>query len=151
MTNKALKYFFNILKVRDYSEFQLRQKAVQKEYLATEIDEAINYLKTKNYLNDLRLAENFIHNQKGKKGKNWIVQKLAQKGVSKEILNNLSDLLLDLNSFDNSYLQKKLESKYKIKFTDWQNIDYKIKQKIMAFLYRQGFSDINKIIQNWQE
>lgn len=149
MTNKCLKYFLNLLKVRDYSEKILVEKALSKNYSPEEIQESINYLLEKNFLNDLRLAENLVQKYKNQKGLNWIKQKLVQKGISKE---NIEFALKNLKQADlkpSNDLKKKIENKYKLNFSDWQNVDQNTRLKVNRFLQSRGYLNSFEIINNW--
>ena len=149
MTNKCLKYFLNLLKVRDYSEKILVEKALSKNYSPEEIQESINYLLEKNFLNDLRLAENLVQKYKNQKGLNWIKQKLVQKGISKE---NIEFVLKNLKQADlkpSNDLKKKIENKYKLNFSDWQNVDQNTRLKVNRFLQSRGYLNSFEIINNW--
>lgn len=149
MTNKCLKYFLNLLKVRDYSEKILVEKALSKNYSPEEIQESINYLLEKNFLNDLRLAENLVQKYKNQKGLNWIKQKLVQKGISKE---NIEFALKNLKQADlkpSNDLKKKIENKYKLSFSDWQNVDQNTRLKVNRFLQSRGYLNSFEIINNW--
>jgi SOS response regulatory protein OraA/RecX len=147
--NKALKYFLNLLKARDYSVKSLIEKGKKKEYEELEIQQAIDFLLKNNFLNDLRLAKNIIQKYKDEKGFNWIKQKLFLKGISKaDIQQALSEF--EIQEFQPSLkLKQRLENKYKIDFRNWSEIEQKTKQKVILFLQSRGYLNALEIIQNW--
>ena len=58
--NPVLKYFLNLLKIRDYSKKALVEKAKNRDYLDDQIQESLDYLLEKGFLDDYRLAKNLI-------------------------------------------------------------------------------------------
>ena len=84
MSSLALSYVVNLLARREYSEFELRNKMQEKAFTEDEIDETIAHCQKKNWQNDKRFTENYLHarSQRGY-GANRIKQELRQlKGVS---------------------------------------------------------------------
>ena len=79
MPSLALSYVVNLLARREYSEFELRNKMQEKAFTEDEIDETIAHCQKKNWQNDKRFAENYLHarSQRGY-GANRIKQELRQ-------------------------------------------------------------------------
>ena len=128
--NPVLKYFLNLLKIRDYSKKALVEKAKNRDYLDDQIQESLDYLLEKGFLDDYRLAKNLIEKYKDIKGPFWIKQKLNLKGIEKETIEKIwQESHLDLIK-PSQKLKEKIENKYKIKFTDWQFLESKTKNKI---------------------
>ena len=91
MSSLALSYVVNLLARREYSEFELRNKMQEKAFTEDEIDETIAYCQRKNWQNDKRFAENYLHarSQRGY-GANRIKQELRQlKGLSSDVINEV--------------------------------------------------------------
>ena len=91
MSSLALSYVVNLLARREYSEFELRNKMQEKAFTEDEIDETIAYCQKKNWQNDKRFAENYLHarSQRGY-GANRIKQELRQlKGVPSDVINEV--------------------------------------------------------------
>lgn len=128
--------------ITNYSktEKQLRDKLKQsKKYTDEVIEETIKFLKKHNFINDTDYTKRYIELHKNQYSKNVIKQKLYQKGIDKKIIEEVfSD---DEIGFDDENLIKKLLLKkcpdYYEKMDD---MDMKEKQKILAYLYRKGFS-----------
>ncbi|VEH68612.1 regulatory protein RecX [Rodentibacter pneumotropicus] len=88
MSSIALSYVINLLARREYSEFELRNKMQEKAFSEPEIDEVITHCQQKNWQNDKRFAENYLHyrSQRGY-GENRIRQELKHlKGVPSAII-----------------------------------------------------------------
>ena len=73
----------NLLKSRDYTEYQLRMKLRQGVYPEDIIDAAVAYVASYGYVNDFRFAQTYIEYAGKTKSKRQIENCLAGKGVSK--------------------------------------------------------------------
>ncbi len=128
----------NLLQKRDYTEYKLREKLKEGQYSEEVIDEAVEYLKSYKYLDDERYADDYIRYHLKDKSKARLKQDLMQKGISADIVDRvLSAAYEDENEDPEIQLCAKLLKK---KHYDSENMSYEEKQKIMAFLYRKGFS-----------
>ncbi len=82
--NAALKY----LSYRDRSTAEVRNKLREKNFEASEVDSAIDYLVRAGYLNDDRFADSLVNSRI--RNKSWgparISAELFSKGVSKETI-----------------------------------------------------------------
>jgi len=143
MNLELKQYFLSILVKKDFSESELLQKALKKGYTNIAINEIIESLKEQNFVNDQRLAENIVSYYGGKKGKLWLSQKMQQRGLQKDLIKEV----LDVEETVDPQLKDKLAQKFRV--TDWSTLDFSIKQKILAFLYRQGFTKAQDILKEW--
>jgi len=143
---KTLSYFLNVLEKKDYSVKELRLKGQKREYETAEIEETLKLLQSQNLVNDTRLTEFLIEKYTKTRGFYWIQQKLKQRYLPKELIEKHL-LEQNLEEIDLSFLKSKLERKYKI--TDWQNLDIKVKNKVLGYLSRNGFSKIYDILNDW--
>lgn len=134
----------NLLKARTYTEEELRRKLKLGFYSERHIEEALDYVKSYGYVNDLAYAMDFIRYRAESLSKKQIQNKLLQKGVQKEIVENAllecekEGTMIEEMKQISAYLEKKQYSP--------ETCDYKEKQKLIAALYRRGFS-INSINQ----
>lgn len=144
-SDKLKSYFLNILSKKDYSQRELIDKALQKGYEQTEIDNEIEFLRLNNYIDDYRMAENIIFYYQKNKGKNWLKQKMKHRKICDDAI---SKALEDYQDNPTDELKKQVENKYKI--SDWNEIDFKTKGKIANFLGYRGFSNPFEIISEWQ-
>jgi SOS response regulatory protein OraA/RecX len=81
-----------ILNVAQNTEKQLRTKLIRKGYAAAHIDEAINYFKSKNYVNDGEFIERAAQRLADKKlyGKKRVELELYKMGFPRELIASLS-------------------------------------------------------------
>ncbi len=131
---KAKDTAFKYLGYKARTKYEVQQKLIEKEFPTEIIDRTINLLEQYGYIDDANYSKKFISekiNYRGY-GKHRIKYELKQKRVDEEII----DALL-IDTYDDE-LEKaiKLASK-KIKN---KNIDYKEKQKVIAYLQRRGYS-----------
>lgn len=108
---------------RDYLYKKIYDKKLNKNY----INEIINRLQSKNYLDDLKFAEWYVENRFVKKGisKKRLSMELKKKGISNEIAEKV------LEARDDEEEIKKIIAKKRDKYTD---------EKLIQYLCRQGFS-----------
>ena len=79
MSSVALAYVVNLLSRREYSEYELRCKMQEKAFDEETINAVIAHCQQKNWQNDKRFAENYLHfrSQRGY-GINRIKQELEE-------------------------------------------------------------------------
>ncbi len=136
---KALKYALNILNRKDYTVFEMVNKLTAKGFNKDIIDNAIAYLKSNNFLNDERYAENFIYFKlKNGYGRKRIEYDLSKKGIEKNIIEQYTN-----NIDETHYARLIFETKIK-----QLKKDKNVKAKMYNFLARRGFDYdiINRII-----
>ncbi|MFA5157661.1 MAG: regulatory protein RecX [Patescibacteria group bacterium] len=85
---KPLEYAFYLLELRDRSIGEMEEKLRRKEFSDEEISNILEFLISKEFLNDQRFAENFVRFKKSVKpvGRYYLQQKLMAKKISKEII-----------------------------------------------------------------
>ena len=127
----------NLLKSRDYTEYQLRMKLKQGLYPEDIIDEAISYIKSYGYVDDLRYAKSYIHYAGNTKSVRKIETDLKGKGISKEIIDKAYQECTEL---DGAVDEEDIIEQYLIKkHYDRENATIEERKKIIGFLYRKGF------------
>jgi len=137
----ALKYISRYPK----TEKELRIKLQQKWYNSDEIRYTMDYLKSKNFVDDSLFAESYVRSELVNKWKPVIIirNKLYQKWVDKSLINEI------INEYEEDILVgifqkiKKEIDNYKKKGVDW----FDIIQKLMRKWYR--LDDIKEVIKNW--
>jgi regulatory protein len=89
MEKSPLQYALNLLKLRDRTVGEIRDKMKQKGFEQAEIEVTINFLTEKGFLDDERFVTNFIRNKQqfGSAGKYKIKFKLEQLKVNRELIN----------------------------------------------------------------
>lgn len=134
--NKVINSALGYLSYRQQSEKELTQKLKSKGYCESDIDLALEYCKSKNYINDKEFAISFIRDKTNlnKYGTTRIRYELLKKGVHRSIIDEVLDL-----DFDQEYgmalqLGIKRLANYK---PDDKNGKYR---KLSAYLQRKGYS-----------
>ena len=128
----------NLLKSREYTEAQLRIKLEQGLYPGKVINEALKYVASFHYIDDLRYAVSYITYHEESKGRRRIEQDLQRKGISREVMERAWQSWEENGGQkdDLQIIQKLLEKKH----FDPETADYKEQQRIAAYLMRKGFT-----------
>ena len=128
---------YRLLKIRNRSQQEIRDKLTQKDFPKEIVEETISYLESIDLIDDNLFAKGFIRSRLNKPfGKRRIVLELKQKGVAPDIIENEFLLIADeINETDAAItLAKKRATKY-------SGIDkIKKQQRLFAYLIRRGFS-----------
>lgn len=128
----------NLLKSRDYTEHQLRTKLAQGLYPDEIIDEAIAYMASFGYIDDIRYAKSYIGCSQSAKSRKQIEMALFLKGISKEtVASAYAQCAEEEQITDEEEVIKKLLAK---KHYNSQSATYEESRKMIGFLYRKGFS-----------
>ena len=127
----------NLLKSKDYTEKQLRDKLRDGFYPQEVIEEAVAYVKSYHYIDDARFAESYITYYSESRSRRRIEQDLGQKGIAKEVIELAYSEAAEKEKLPDE--TKLIEEQLRKKHFDKENATYEEKQKITAFLYRKGF------------
>ena len=76
----------NLLQSKDYTRKQLEDKLAQGEYPQECIEEAIAYVESYGYLDDLRYAKDYIEYHISSRSRNRIEQDLLRKGIDRTLI-----------------------------------------------------------------
>ena len=129
---RARKKALDILSRADCSESDLKRKLFLKDYPSNVVDDAINYVKKFNYINDERYAENYLNYRGKSKSSRQLKIALKSKGIDSSIIESLmNDERSDEEALYN-LLRKKIKNP--------EEMDDEKIRKIYAYLYRRGFS-----------
>ena len=128
----------NLLKSRDYTVWQMKNRLKRDGYPDEIIEEGIQYAGSFGYLDDFRYASDYILANEDLKGRGWIAQSLLQKGISRETLERawLEWEKRGGQQDEREMIAKLLEKKH----YHPETADLKEKQRMYAFLLRRGFS-----------
>ncbi len=141
----------NLLKSRDYSEYQLVTKLRQGLYPEEIIDAAVAYVVSYGYVDDVRYAQSYIQYASQSKSRRQIENDLMRKGISKENMEQAYAQCLEEDSLaaEEELIHNLLEKKH----FDRQNATYEERRKMVGFLYRRGFEpdQIYKVIGQFEE
>lgn len=124
------KYMLWLLSRRDYSEAELREKLLSKEFTEDEVAEAVALAQKHGFQSDARYAETKTRATAGRQGNYRVKRNLLDKGISEEIADAQMETLApeEERAIDTArrFVGKPL--------------DDKLKQKAYRFLASRGFS-----------
>ena len=88
MNHSSLQYALNLLKLRDRTVGEIKDKMKQKGFENSDIIKAVEFLKDKDFINDERFVINYIRSKQsfGSAGKYKIKFKLEQLKVDRELI-----------------------------------------------------------------
>ncbi len=139
LRSEALHRCGDLLGRKDYSRAGLESKLEADGYPEMIRQQVLTELTDAHYLDDRRLAENYIRGHLRDKSKARIRQDLQQKGISQTEVEEAFAAIsgeTDMESQELSQIRRLLEKKH----YDPARATWEEKQKVMAFLYRRGFS-----------
>ncbi|MDE7183441.1 MAG: recombination regulator RecX [Lachnospiraceae bacterium] len=127
----------NLLKSRDYTEYQLRMKLRQGVYPEEIIEAAVAYVSSYGYVNDFRYAQTYIEYAGKSKSRRQIENCLAGKGVSRDTIEQAYEQCSEEDSITTE--EELIYRLFEKKHFDRANATYEECQKMIGFLYRKGF------------
>lgn len=127
----------NLLQSRDYTRKQMEDKLKQGEYSQECIDEAIAYVESCGYIDDLRYARDFIEYHINKKSRTRIETDLARKGIKSDVARQAFGELneLGVEQDEGAMIDDLLRKKHYCPDTATKQEQ----QRMYGFLYRRGF------------
>jgi regulatory protein len=131
---KAYSYLVKILSSRDFSEYKLRKKLQERNYPASEIDEAINEIKARNFLREDSYIEARI---KAFMNKGYSPSYIEQK-LSEEHLKVTQDLIHSIFVEYNLTPEMQIQRLASKKMKNCENIAYEEQNKILRYLLSKG-------------
>ncbi len=131
----------NLLQKRAYTTRELEDKLIMGGYPGQIVREAIEYVASFHYVDDDSYACDYITCSREKKSKRRIFQELAAKGIPADMAEQAWEQTVgeDTDLLEREQILHLLQKK---KFSA-EEATPKDKQKMMAFLYRKGFSAEN--------
>lgn len=134
LPKRAKKYLLHLLTKMDRTSYELKTKLNKGFYPEEVIDQAIAYVASYGYVDDVDYAKRYLHTYEGRLSIRQIKWKLAAKGISKEILDGLDEQRT--NEDESELLQKYIDKKCKGQTT----LSEKEMKKIADYLFRKGFA-----------
>lgn len=137
LSRRAKKRAMNLLESRDYTSGQLREKLRQGDYPDACIDEAIAYVESYGYVDDLRYAKDYITYHLEDKSRTRMEQDLMRKGIARDTISAAFDDLEQTGARQDemAMILRLLEKKkYDVRTATVQD-----RQRMYGFLYRKGF------------
>lgn len=132
----------NLLQSKDYTRAQLKKKLIQGGYPENIAEEALDYVASYKYIDDLRYAKDYITCSQESRSRRRIENDLRNRGIPQDILTRAwMEWDNEGNTLnEDEQIRKLLEKKHFNKTTAEQ----KEIQRMYGFLGRKGF-DLDKI------
>lgn len=130
---RAKEYALRSLTCRDQTEYQLRQKLMQREYSAETIEAVLLFLKKYHYIDDIRFVEQYIACHCHSLNRRQILNKLYTKGLRPDDI----DPYLKQYQYDESALLENAVRKYLRNKSLSNGKEY---QKAVMHFLQKGFS-----------
>lgn len=134
-----------LLEHMDRTEKGLSDRLRQAGFSAEAVEDAMNYVRSYGYLNDLRYAENYISFRINSKSRQKILQELAGKGIDRETALSAWESAAEVETQDELAV---LRSTVLKKYQEETVLDEKAMRRLQGFLLRRGFSygDISHVL-----
>ena len=133
LSKRARERCLYLLESMARTERQLRDKLKDAYYPEEAIEYALSYCKEKHYVDDLDYAERFIASRSATLSKKMIEQKLYQRGIGKDVMEQAFE---EADIDEEEALRSLIERKYK----DISDLSFEDRQKVIKKLMAKGFS-----------
>jgi len=133
LSKRARERCLYLLESMARTERQLRDKLKDAYYPEEAIEYALSYCKEKHYVDDLDYAERFIASRSATLSKKMIEQKLYQRGIGKDVMEQAFE---EADIDEEEALRSLIERKYK----DIADLSFEDRQKVIKKLMAKGFS-----------
>lgn len=144
---KIKSYFLDLLGRRDHARRELFNKAIKKDYPKEVINNVLDELQEKGFLNDAGFADRYAAEKalKSKWGPKKIQAHLYKKGISKSVAEKSIEKAFEDEDLEETFFN--LVLKRKRRFLREED-EYKRKKKVFDHLARKGYrpSDIYKYL-----
>lgn len=139
---RATKRAMHLLERQERTEKQLRDKLLQNEYPQVCIEQAINYVKSYHYIDDLRYASTYVRYHQEKESRQKLSMKLMSRGISRDIIEQ---------ALEEEYVadeKKQILELVRKKHYDLETATAEEYRKMVQYLMRRGFhlSDIQAVL-----
>ncbi len=134
---KAKLRILNLLQRRSYTEYELRRKLSDSGYDDPISDEAIEYVRGLDLIDDFRYCRNYISYNSSRKSRKRMAADLQLKGVSKDLIREAMDSVADEGDLaeEDQLIRKLMEKRH----YDPADASFEDKQKMKSYLYGKGF------------
>ena len=145
LTKRATLRGVNLIKDKDYTEYELRQKLLKSNYPPEAVDSAIIFAINNKYIDDRRYALNYVSFKAENKSRKYIENRLKIKGINVSLIETAcEEYYYDNDNAEIIQIEKHIKKKLSGK--NVSELTYEEKQKIFSYLYRKGYTidGINK-------
>lgn len=119
------------------TEKEIRNKLIEKGYNENAINNAIDFLKRYNFLNDNTYTKMYVRDKLNSQGSNKIKYALMKKGISREMI---EEELENIDKDDEKKVAMELAKKKLTSIKKSENDKYKISGKLYRFLISKGYN-----------
>lgn len=138
MYKDALNVSLRYISHRDRTMCEVVNRLEREGYSGEITDRVLSFLKEQGYVNDRRYAEYYIVCYKDKRSIRRILQELKNRGIDDELLDEVMETAdADTGMAVRNALKKQMERRG---IADMNQASCQEKNKIMAALFRQGYS-----------
>ena len=130
----------SLLNYRDRTEWELRDKLLAGGFEEDEIEDAVEYVRSFHYIDDLRFAKRFVELHREDRSEKRLRQDLKRKHIPEEYIEiAFEEMFTDDSAAIRREIKKRLSA-----WDDLTEISEKERRKIAMSLYRKGYqtSDI---------
>ena len=139
LTKRATLRGVNLIKDKDYTEYELRQKLLKSYYPTEAVDAAIIYAINNKFIDDRRYAFNYVSFKAENKSRKYIENRLKIKGINDSLIEAAcEEYYCDNDNAELIQIEKLIKKKLSGKIAS--EITYEEKQKIFSYLYRKGYT-----------
>lgn len=137
----------NLLNYRDRSEWELRDKLGNSGFSEEEVEDAVEYVRSFHYIDDLRFAKHFIEIHQENRSERRLRQELKNKHISEEFIEIAFE---EVFSGETEAIRREITKRLGT-HTEVSELSEKERQKLVAGLYRKGYrtSDIFRELENF--
>ena len=135
LTKRAKLRAMHLLEKMDRTRAELKKKLEQSGYPTKAVEEALEYVESFHYIDDVRYAARYIEFQKSKKGKARLKMELLQKGISAEIVARVLE-----EAEEQMDTKETIRRMFQSKRKGEGPLEEKEKQRLYGFFMRKGFS-----------
>ena len=139
---RAKKKALKLLEFQDRTERQLRDKLKEGEFPPFAVDEAVEYVRSFHYIDDLRYARAFVENRKSSRSRYELLHMMKERGIDEETITKV----LDEAELDE---QSALESLFLKKYGKKDLTDPKTYEKAFRYFSTKGYryQDIKRALE----
>ena len=135
LRKRVIRRAMYLLQQMDRTEAGLKRKLEENHYPGELVEDALAYVKSYHYVDDLRYASSYIRYHQNSKSRLQLKVALAGKGVPPSVIEQALDE--EYEDCEEELIRRLLEKKH----YDPEQMDRKEKYKIYQYLVRKGFSN----------
>lgn len=133
LLNRAKMKALDLLKAKDYTEWELHSRLKRIFYSIELADSAVEYVKGYHYVDDIRYTEIYVRYHSNLLSRRELISKLRGKGIKNDII---EQVLATVDIDDSSKLFGLIQKKY----PDINQLSPEKQRKAINFLLRKGYT-----------